>query len=577
VQQIPLGDVLSEGMRRVFTLGFAVLVALLWLSGAWLRFQGLEDKPMHGDEAEQSYTLSRLLAGEGYTYNSKDHHGPVLYYFAALACKLAGQTDFGALTVPVVRLVPVLFGVVLVGAPLLWLRKRGVGHGAVGLAMLLGATSPMAVYYARYFIQETLFVTCFWLAIPLLWFAPPGERGKRQWATAASAGVLLGLTVALKETWFLMATAAGIGVVAAMAADAPGTWRRLPGNVRAMAPRWGAVFAMAIGVAALFLSSLLENPRGIVDFVASYGNYLDKASGGAHDKPFGWYFPVLFDARPLLRECLMTLGLGSTVKSLHLMGMVAPVRELFAGLGCVLALGFLPVRSAWRGEERRVAVFCLSSGATLFLLYSLISYKTPWLMLGVLPPLWLAAALGSVALWRQVRTGIHCTWTRRGTLVALAMAAGTAGVVQWKAANLLSRRLGADARNPMAYVHTTDGVKNIERQANLLASVTPAETPIHVAIYSREYAPLIWYLRQHFHKTVFCRSIPSNDNWPWDVPLVIVDENMRTEVVARLHGPYAEDIVGLRPGVILYVYLRKDLLDQALEQEARSPVNGKAQ
>ena len=50
---------------------------------------------------------------------------------------------------------------------------------------------------------------------------------------------------------------------------------------------------------------------------------------------------------------------------------------------------------------------------------------------------------------------------------------------------------------------------------------------------------------------------------------------MRDEVAARLRGPYVEDIVGLRPGVILYVYLRKDLLDRALEHEARTAVKGK--
>ena len=87
---------------------------------------------MHGDEAEQAYTLSRLLGGEGYAYNGQDHHGPVLYYLAALVCKLAGQTDIGALTIPMVRLVPAFFGVALVGVPLLWLRrKRGVGWGGV--------------------------------------------------------------------------------------------------------------------------------------------------------------------------------------------------------------------------------------------------------------------------------------------------------------------------------------------------------------------------------------------------------------------------------------------------------------
>ena len=59
------------------------IVALLGLP---LRLPQLGERPMHTDEAVNAYIVGQLLAGEPFTYDPQDRHGPAL---AALALPLA--------------------------------------------------------------------------------------------------------------------------------------------------------------------------------------------------------------------------------------------------------------------------------------------------------------------------------------------------------------------------------------------------------------------------------------------------------------------------------------------------------
>jgi predicted membrane-bound mannosyltransferase len=435
----------------------------------------------------------------------------------------------------------------LVAVPLLW-RRNGVGAVAVAVAMLLGATSPLAVYYARYFVQETMFVACFWASVPLLWRVLAGGNatsGKTKWACAFTGGIFLGLAVASKETWVLMAAAAAAGVVATVPSvkGIVGAW---PQHLK-----WGGVFlGVGAAVSVAFFSSFGEKIGGVVDSVATYGNYIHKTSGGPHDKPFDWYFPLLFGVKPA-------------------------IRELLSGAGALLVLALLPVKSAWGdGTERRIAAFSLTAGVVLFFLYSLISYKTPWLMLGVLPPLWLATGLALTALWRLALR--RASWVN----VPLALAAlATIGlligaVFQWRAAGFLSRRLGSDERNPLAYVHTTVDVTRIE---SLTARLVPTTTePLLVRSYATSYWPLPWYLRRWVGqgRVGFWPSVPSENADPLDAPIVLTDSETETAVAARLREKYEIDFLLLRPGVSLRMRVNSAILQRTLDAEAREEAAG---
>ncbi|MDR1818304.1 MAG: TIGR03663 family protein [Puniceicoccales bacterium] len=589
-------------MGKVTTKGVCVALTLAAvLAGAcWLRFADIGAKPLHADESEQAFTLSRLVEGGGYRYDPREHHGPVLYYAAAAVMRLAGRNEFAAFTAETLRLTPAVFGVLLTLSFLLWWRRKDPASGAfgVGIALLLvaagfAATSPVAVYYSRYFIQETPFVACFWLAVPLLWRACSNAvrrdlRGGGVLPPAVAGGVFFGLALALKETWVLM-VAAGAAGGAAVAADEFLTRRRnarpfvkpAVGALRRMAKPAAVAAAAAAVTAVAFLSSFGANWQGVADSVLTYFGYAGKAAGGAgHDHPFGWYWDILFGS---------SVGAGR--------GSLFAPREIFALAGAALALALcaLPKPGALSRQARRLAVFCVVCAATLFLLYSLIPYKTPWLMLGVLPPLWLAAGIGYggllrwfvlmardevAAVFRSARNprgpASPSGWRLSAQLAAIALtAAGVAAllILQWKSASLLSRRFGSDERNPLAYVHTSDSVLNVARRVaqfdaaeRELAAAGGGVSPLLVRSYSAEYWPLPWELRRWWRdgdprtRVGFWRSPELDPSPALDAPVVITGSECDAAVRARLRGQYVCDPYALRPGVLINVYLRADLL-----------------
>ena len=121
-----------------------------------LRTRDLAARPMHADEANQAVKAGELLESGRYAYDPQDHHGPTLYYgaLAAAWCRASRRSlprrDDGAPRTRARRHRCVyLLGV---------LAFPSDARPALAAAAFLAA-SPPAVYYSRYFIQETLLAT----------------------------------------------------------------------------------------------------------------------------------------------------------------------------------------------------------------------------------------------------------------------------------------------------------------------------------------------------------------------------------------------------------------------------------
>ena len=54
-------------------------------------------RTFHPDEANQAFTAGRLLETGRYEYRPDDHHGPTLYYAAAVIQKAAGHNSLATL------------------------------------------------------------------------------------------------------------------------------------------------------------------------------------------------------------------------------------------------------------------------------------------------------------------------------------------------------------------------------------------------------------------------------------------------------------------------------------------------
>src|SRR4051812_31144973 len=167
-------------------------LALIALLALWVRMADLGRRPMHADEANQAVKLGELLENGRYTFDPRDHHGPTLYYAAVPIAWFRGERTLAQLTETTLRLVPGLFGTAAV--VLLGMLAAPLGRWPAIAAAAFLALSPPAVYYSRYFIQETLLLT-FTLGACVCarqWW----RGGKLRWGIAA--GVCAGLMQATK-------------------------------------------------------------------------------------------------------------------------------------------------------------------------------------------------------------------------------------------------------------------------------------------------------------------------------------------------------------------------------------------
>ncbi|HXQ80357.1 MAG TPA: flippase activity-associated protein Agl23 [Opitutaceae bacterium] len=471
-------------------------LALLTLAAFWWRARDLASRPMHADEANQAVKAGELLESGRYAFDPLEHHGPVLYYAVLPVAWCRGQHALASLDEVTVRLVPALAGAASVF--LLGLLAAPLGRWPSLAAAAFLAVSPPAVYYSRFFIQETLlgaFALAAFVCARQWW-----STGRARWA--AAAGACLGLMQATKAS-------APVFALAALAAALATRRRGGPPVARGLAGAGLAGAAAAVAVAALFYSSFGAHPAGIRDALATYGDMAARLRAGdtGHEKPWG-YFLRLFAWQRAGGLVFEQAGFAALA---------------LAGLGVALAGGDPLLR--WAAAYSGLVLLALSATP----------YKTPWHAIHLVPGLSLLAAGALAALSR----------TGPGRLAAAAAALGVLGLLAFQA-DRVSRAYASDARNPYAYVHSSPDVLKFRAMADAALSRSPAGP---VRVISEEYWPLPWYFRGLGPVGYWTR--PPAD---CDGAMVVASAGLADQVRARLHGAYAESYLGLRPGFVCVVF-----------------------
>lgn len=545
---------------------FAVCIVALAGAALALRLPRLAMRPMHPDEANQA-TKTAMLAGivrsdEGYRYDPEEHHGPSLYWLTLPSLWLHGAEDFGQTAEADYRIVPVLFGAGLV--LLLFLVADGLGRGAAVVAGVLTVVSPAMVFYSRYYVQEMLLVFFTLGAIACAWrYWRSGALG---WAVAAGAS--LGMMHATKETWVLAAAAmvAAFVLTALWARWRDGAWPSVARGAEQDGPAAGnpsrrlrpvvaglAAAAAFCAVAVALYSSFGADWRGPVDSVLAWKTYWHRGTEpGLHDNPPLFYLERLCAFRPA-KGFFWTEGL--------IVGLAA--------VGCGVALAArsrspseTPPTAADPQFRRFLAFYTL----VLTGIYALIPYKTPWCMVSFLHGMILLAGVGAWSL-----LSFSPRWVPRPAVWlvrALALAALAAGVshLGWECCRLnLDSRFCADPRNPYVYAHTSPDALNLAAQIERLAQVSPEGHGMVIHVVTPEnYWPLPWYLRAFDPRHMGfwqCAEDWHRDTRRHPPPSVIIlTPDVQEAVDSCLRDPYNKYMMyGLRPGVLVHVYVREDL------------------
>jgi len=469
-----------------------VFIALSLLALA-IRLPHLGARPMHTDESVNAYITGELLAGQGYHYDPQDRHGPALFAFAEPLVKLLGAKDFAGLTESELRLTPVLIGsatVLLFGAAV-----DMFGFTACFVAALLFAIGPLPVYYNRYFIHETLFVAA------TLGLMLAGWRAWQQNSIgfAGLAGLCAALMLASKETAVMHLFALVLVWVCA--------WF-LPPRDKFPTPK---ALAMAL-IVLLFVSALLftwfgHNRSVLGDLFRAVPRFAARAGGEGHEKPFGYYFHLL---DPMLVLFIVAAG-----------GAYAAICDAV-------------------NRVHKPHLLLVLYGLVIFLIYSAIPYKTPWLALNLWLPLSLVCGLGVAAFWEHIKN-------TSGRWVV-----GIAGLSLLSTLSVQTKVLAfdrpVDERNPYAYAHTGEDLLGLPPRLEEVARANHLAQP-RIAVIAADAWPLPWYLRK-FSQVGYWQ--PGQETGPVDFFITAAD--LSDQLKAQLKD-YRPEFFGVRPGVLIILWI----------------------
>ena len=518
----------------------------IFIVGAILRLYDLNLVPMHHDEGVNGNFLLRLVREGSFRYDPENYHGPTLYYFSAIIpwfTKLlfgSETSETYALTTFNVRLVTVVFGLATIG--LVFLLRRRLGSVGTLSAGLMLAISPGAVYLSRYYIHETLFVF-FTLGIVVAAIYFYDKRNPSYLIPAAASAALL---FATKETAMI---SAGVMIIAlaltviyvrlhskAFVAATPKRSRARPskGRVNTVIDEMGgtpnvatyAGFALLafLVVYLLFYSSFFQNSQGIYDSLKTFAIWT-KTGTTAHVHPRYQY--------------LIWLGGKLDIETRRIvLGQEAPLLILGV-VGAVLVLL----------KPRAMALFCALWSFGLIAAYSLIPYKTPWLLLNFVVPLALIAGHALQAIYELDLGQLR---------LVSAILFVAAGMSLYQSIDL--NFINYDNDKPQyvyVYAHTKRDMLALVDEVDRIAK-EEAGAQTGITVISPDYWPLPWYFRGYMRVGYFGRMAASTE------PIIIANANQKVEVDAAFgelyeQVPSREEGGGfeLRPGVSLILYRRR--------------------
>jgi len=485
-----------------------------------LRLPHLADRPMHHDEANQAYRFGILLEEGTYQYDANDHHGPTLYYLTLPIAQLTGAETFAETTETTYRIVPVIFGILLILCiPLL---HSGMGGIAILAVAFFAAISPAMAYYSRFYIQESLLLFFTFLAIATGWLA----LCNRSTLWTVVCGLSLGLMFATKETAIISYAAMTGSVLLCLLfrrSDVPVAPVR-PATRTSLLRLSSVAAGSATVIAFVLFSSFFSNLNGPLQSILAIKGYLVRGSGAdtGHVHPWNFYLAML------LRPEGLAFGLG------------------WVGIGSILW------KKLPKNCDQNLAHFLMFYTLLLTLAYSVLPYKTPWCILSFLHGWILLAGIGVAALFGAVR--------RKMPRLLLAILLAISATLTAKQAHRLVFRQVSDPRNPYAYVQTSHDFKNLLRRIDELKAVSPKGKEMYIQVIAPPDStwPLPFYLRQFPNIGYWTNAVAIP---PQPRPDLIIS----TPQLQIDPEKYLVEFYGLRPDTPLALHIDSNLWNTFLE------------
>ena len=480
----------SHKIRLFFS--FERIFLLIFLLTLFLRFWQLDLKLLHHDEAIHSWFSYELLKTGAWAYDPS-YHGPFLYYVTAGMFSLFGDSDL------VARLLPSLFGSLLIPLVYCIYRIGYIDKKQTIFAALLLALSPDMVYFSR-FLRHDIFMLFFslLLLVAILYYL---EYGKTRFAIIAAIAMAGGLCC--KEEMPVI-------ILIFVSFFAYTIWRgtfRLP---------HGWKYDVTLGAFIVFvLMSVMYS---------AFGNHIETLIGQNFAlNTTGWYKAVehwtaMHNQQRLGGPWFFYIPLFLLYElPIFILGSIGTLQFLLKGFNPSLLIHRLRARATYRGsalptsELAAISLqqlktqkpvysksdnffqFCIYWMVLIMAFYAVVGEKVPWLIIPQLLPMCFIAVY-KLNWQKMVFAVIGCMF-----LI----------LITWHVAFI-----PADINEPIVQVQNSEELRDV---MHLI------DASDHVVIASTSYWPLPWYYRgDRWNKMKFYGDVTDQDTLLRDNPGVII-------------------------------------------------------
>jgi len=480
----------SDKIKHIFT--FERVFLLILLLTIIVRFWNLDLKLLHHDEAIHSWFSFDLLTKGTWIYDPS-YHGPFLYYVTAGMFSLFGASDL------VARLLPALFGTLLVPLVYFIYRLGYITKAQTLVVALFISISPDMVYFSR-FLRHDIFMLFFTmlLLVALLYYL---ERGQLRYVIVAAIATAGALSCKEEMPIILLIFISFFGYA---------LWKKritLP-------PQWKNDLLIGLllttGLLVALYSAFGMHPETLVgqNFQINTTGWYQAADHwlAMHEEqrlggPFYFYIPLylLYELPIFLLAILGTLQFVFKGTNLTLTG--RRIKNWLKSRHFELSTADLATTSLTQIRTSRVTTeksefffqFCIYWMILTMAFYAYVGEKVPWLLIHQLLPMCFVAAYK--LNWQKI------AFVLIGGLFLLLMT--------WHVAFIPT-----DINEPIIQVQNSEDMRVV---MNLI------DASDHVVVASKDYWPLPWYYRgDRWNKITFYGQIEDEKTLTENRPGVII-------------------------------------------------------
>lgn len=455
-----------------------LLFLAIFALATFLRSYAISDRPFHNDEGVNYFFVRDVLSKGLYNYSHENYHGPSYFYLLTAFCHILGTSDLS------IRLASAFSSLVLMA--LVYFSFNFISKTSRLLSIILLGVSTTFLYYSRYSIHETLLVLS---CIMGLCFA-------YRWILFNKANDVLlftfsiALSISTKET-FIIHLAAMLGALF-ICFPLKLIFQTLCKSSKSISI---GIFICLITIFA-FYSGSFQSIEGVRELFMGVPQWIGRGhSDVGHHKPFSYYYNVILRVEPFVLLSILPL-----------------VDFFFRFIAWIyksnnkkqLVLNFFRNGFNFEVVEEIKASYLFSFYALAsFIAYSYVPYKTPWLIINITVPaiiglcIYLTTLIKTKSLYYAnvlILVIVSCCYSlqynfKQDSLGFFGQYLNSKGVV------------GED--NPLAYVHTSDGMVEISKKISAYAYAHPGS---RILIAVTAYWPLPYYLREFESQLMYAQG-----------------------------------------------------------------------